>query len=309
MMHVVTFYLFKNLPDPDNLTAKIESIARTQGCVGSVLIADEGINSTLACDSKTRLQTTVASIEHVLGDVTLSAKYSTAHDDNEVFYRLKVKHRKEVINFGQPLQTQDQVAQHVNAQEWNKLTDQPDTWVLDVRNTYEVEVGQFESAQSLNIKHFRDFPQAVEGQLPKDRETPIAMYCTGGIRCEKASNWLYQRGYKNLFQLEDGILKYLEDTNTEESKWQGECFVFDQRVTVNHLLEQGRYNQCFACRRPISQAEQQSEDFVEGVSCPNCVDETMESRKLQFAERMRQQQLARSRGESHIGRTLEKTHS
>ena len=306
MMHVVTFYRFCSIRGVEAIVENIRVLAANIDCVGSVLIAEEGINATIANSERSHLETLVASVEELLGGISLHAKYSIADEDNRVFYRLKVKHRREIINFGHPLKDQEEVGKHVDAEDWNRLLDDPNTFVLDVRNEYETEVGVFENAQLMDIKHFRDFPDQVAACIPEDKQTPIAMYCTGGIRCEKASNWLIELGYENVNQLNGGILSYLESTSTDQSKWRGECFVFDQRVTVNADLEQGDHKQCFACRRALSQKDIASEHYVEGVSCPSCYNLTSTQRKEQFAERMKQDLLAKKRGLTHIGATQQR---
>jgi len=193
------------------------------------------------------------------------------------------------------------VGTYVKPGEWNALINDPEVLLLDTRNDYEVEIGSFEGAVNPNTTTFREFPEYVKEHLDHGKHKKVAMFCTGGIRCEKASAYMKQQGFKEVFHLKGGILKYLEEVEQKESLWNGECFVFDDRVAVNHDLEKGQYDQCHACRHPISEADKQHQKYVPGVSCPRCFDQLSEQQKQRFSEREKQVQLAKLRGHSHIG--------
>ena len=299
-MNVVSFYQFIEVQDPISFACRLRERFEHLKVVGTVLIAREGINASLAHLEHGALERAVSVVETSIG-ASLRAKYSTARGDNPVFYRLKVRARDEIIQFGKSLTPTDQVGKHVSADEWNHLLSDPDVLILDVRNEYEIEAGAFENAVSIGISRFSEFETCASDLLEQHGKSAIAMYCTGGIRCEKASNWILERGFETVYQLDGGVLGYLETVEPEESRWRGECFVFDQRVSVDSSLAQGQFDQCHACRRPISDSDKRSELYVKSVSCPNCFHETSEQQKKQFQERAKQESLARSRGERHVG--------
>ena len=299
--HVVAFYRFVAIGDLEAFRADVFIQLKNLGVVGTLVIASEGVNATFVHQRRQVLKDTVAAIEARLGDVTLRTKYSTVRNDNEVFFRLKVKIRDEIIPFGKSLTAAAPVGTHVSATQWNVLLADPNVLVLDVRNHYEISAGAFEGAVLLGTNHFREFKERAQDLLNAIDNQTIAMYCTGGIRCEKASNFLKEQGCETVYQLDGGILGYLEDIKPNVSKWRGECFVFDQRVAVDAQLEQGHFDQCHACRRPLSEAEKRSPQYVKSVSCPFCYDETSSARKAQFAERAKQESLAIERGTRHVG--------
>ncbi len=193
------------------------------------------------------------------------------------------------------------VGTYLNAEQWNDMISDPNVLLIDCRNEYEVKVGTFERAVNPNTTNFREFPAYLQKTLDENKQQKIAMFCTGGIRCEKSTAYLREQGYENVYHLKGGVLQYLEDMPQDKSKWQGECFVFDERVTVNHHLEKGRYDQCHACRWPITEADKQSTAFVQGVSCPHCADKYTDAQRAAFAEREKQMRLAKSRGVAHMG--------
>ena len=301
MKHVVSFYRFVAIEDPEALQTFLLDRFKRLGIVGTVLIAKEGVNATLSHGDRSVLEQAVALVESKLIAGALQAKYSTAHSDNEVFYRLKVKIRDEIIHFGHALSATSRVGTHVSASEWNELLDDPDVVVLDVRNDYEIATGAFKGSTPLGTQHFREFQDKMSASLDALKDSKVAMYCTGGIRCEKASNWLLEQGCDEVYQLDGGILGYLEEMDSESSEWQGECFVFDQRVSLTSDLEQGHYDQCHACRRAIGDEDKQSPKYVKSVSCPHCYHETDPEQKAQFAERAKQETLAVLRGSRHVG--------
>ena len=215
---------------------------------------------------------------------------------------MKVKLKQEIVSLGiAGIDPENLRGRYVEPEDWNAEISRPDTLVLDIRNQYESEIGSFRNAVAPQTGSFREFPEYVKKNLNPDNHNRIAMYCTGGIRCEKASSYLLSRGFREVVQLRGGILNYLENVERKDSLWEGECFVFDGRVAVDHELAEGEYEQCFACRRPLSQDDVASEKYQPGVSCPRCHDELTPEQRRRFSERQRQVELAESRGEKHIG--------
>ncbi len=300
-MNVVSFYRFFEVADPERAANHLRTQLGKLELVGTLLIASEGVNASLAHQDLDSLKCAVQLVETSTGTSSLRAKYSTARPDNPVFYRLKVKVRDEIIQFGKPLTSSDPLGVHVPVNEWNELLDDPDVLVLDIRNDYEIEAGAFENAVPIGIGRFAEFESRIEYLIEAHGKSTIAMYCTGGIRCEKASNALLASGCEAVYQLDGGVLGYLETVKPSESRWHGECFVFDQRVSVDTKLSQGSYDQCHACRRAISETDKESSLYVKSVSCPYCFHETSERQKAQFAERAKQEALANARGERHVG--------
>jgi UPF0176 protein len=250
------------------------------------------------------VQAVVARLRHLPGLSGLEAKFSEAPD--QAFHRLKVRIKREIVTMGCPtVKPVEQVGTYVPPQQWDALIRDPDTLVVDTRNAYEVAVGSFAGAIDPGTQSFREFPAWVERQLrplvEQRQPKAIAMFCTGGIRCEKSTAYLLQQGFTNVHHLKGGILRYLEEMPEADSSWQGECFVFDQRVSVNHQLEPGSYSLCHACGLPLSPAERQHPAYRQGVSCPHCIARFSEADRARFAERQRQMQLARERGQQHIG--------
>ncbi|MEC7177293.1 MAG: rhodanese-related sulfurtransferase, partial [Pseudomonadota bacterium] len=234
----------------------------------------------------------------------LEVKFSFAEE--QPFYRMKVRLKKEIVTLGQPaVDPTNTVGTYVDPADWNRLIDDPDTLVIDTRNDYEVSIGTFENAVNPETSSFRDFADFVEDKLKpliKDKKPKnIAMFCTGGIRCEKSTSYLLQEGFENVFHLKGGILKYLETIPQDNSKWQGECFVFDGRVSVGHDLQPGSYDMCHACRMPLSSEEKQHPAYRPGISCPKCIDNLSEAQIKRFSDRQTQVELAKQRGEAHIG--------
>jgi UPF0176 protein len=311
MVNVVTFYRFVRLEDPAALQrrlfaavsacGKIGGAARKAGLKGTVLIAREGINGTLSGERED-LEAIARELQSWDEFCGMEFKYSTANTSNPVFYRLKIKVKDEIVGFGQPGIAPDKVTgTHVDARAWNQLLADPEVLVLDTRNTYEVEIGGFPGAVDPGTRSFREFADFVRDNLDPGSQPKVAMFCTGGIRCEKASAFMLGEGFSEVYQLQGGILKYLETVERDDNRWQGECFVFDQRVSVDESLQEGSYEQCFACRRPLSEADRDHQDYEPGVSCARCVQELSTARAESFQERNRQVALADSRGQAHIG--------
>jgi UPF0176 protein len=215
---------------------------------------------------------------------------------------MKVRLKKEIVTLGvKGVDPGRDVGEYVTPEHWNDLISQPGVRLIDTRNDYEVALGTFTGAEDPQTRSFRDFPAWVEEHLDDDKDQPLAMFCTGGIRCEKSTAYLKDLGYKNVYHLEGGILNYLEKVPVDESLWQGDCFVFDNRVTVDHQLAEGRYELCPACRMPLSEADRKSPEFEKNVSCPKCIDRLTPERRASLEERGRQIELAAARGEKHIG--------
>ena len=301
-LSVSTFYRFVTLTDPQGLQLRVRALAEACQLRGTVLLAHEGINGTVT-GTATALDTFERDLPREAPLAGLRFKRSTAKRGNPVFLRLKVMVKAEIVTLGQPgLDPAQQTGEHVDAQQWNALLDDPAVRVIDTRNHYETAIGTFPEAEDPGTENFREFPAYVDEQLGKlDRSQPVAMFCTGGIRCEKASAYLLQQGFERVYQLRGGILEYLETVAPEANRWRGECFVFDSRVSVTDELGQGAFDQCHACRHPLSDADRASEHYQAGVSCPHCVQRYEPCDRQRFAERARQVALADRRGVPHRG--------
>jgi len=299
-MKVAAFYRFLDLDDSAALRDALQAECERQGLLGTILVAGEGINGTVAGDADA-IRRVFAWIERRLDlESPIEARWSDAAE--APFRRMRVRPKKEIVRLGRPdIRPQDRTGTHVPPSAWNALIEDPDVLVVDTRNHYEVEVGTFPGAVDPGTDSFRQFPAFAEKLADTDRDRPVAMFCTGGIRCEKATALMLELGFEQVYHLEGGILRYLEQVPQDENRWQGECFVFDTRVAVDRDLAEGGYVQCHACRRPLSTADLESPDYAEGVSCPNCVGELDDERRKRLEERRRQVALARRRGESHIG--------
>ncbi|MEP4052006.1 MAG: rhodanese-related sulfurtransferase [Litorimonas sp.] len=297
---VAALYKFTSLPDYVHLREPLQNICDLMGVKGTLLLAGEGLNGTIAGNTKSISEI----IEFLRADPRLAdvdVKYSTAED--MPFYRMKVRLKREIVTMGvEGVDPNKTVGTYVDPSDWNALITDPDTILIDTRNDYEVGIGTFQGAVNPNTKTFREFPNWVEANRDSINKPKVAMFCTGGIRCEKASSFMLENGFDDVYHLKGGILKYLETQPKRESLWEGDCFVFDQRVAVSHGLEESEYDQCFACRRPITEEEKHLPEYEKGVSCHHCHNEMTDDQKAAFAERQRQIQLAKSRGEIHIGR-------
>lgn len=296
---VVALYRFVRLDDYESMREPLLNFCLDRHIRGTLLLAHEGINGTVAgSDSAIDELLNYLRADDRLAD--LDCKFSS-HQERP-FLRMKVKLKREIVTMGQEnIDPNVCVGRYASPQEWNALIDDPDVLVIDTRNEYEVEIGTFAGAVNPHTNSFREFPDWVEQNLDPKKHKKVAMFCTGGIRCEKSTSLLVSRGFEDVWHLKGGILNYLEQTPEEDTRWEGECFVFDSRVAVNHQLEKGSYDQCFACRFPIDDDQKQSPHYLPGVSCPRCVKAHTEQQKGRFAERQRQIGLAKRRGESHIG--------
>lgn len=295
---VAAFYKFAALPDFKELQKGIQDCAIANEVMGTILLAEEGINGTVAGPEKG----VYTLIDFIKSDDRISdLEHKESWADKNPFYRMKVRLKKEIVTLGvEGVSPTKQVGEYIEPKEWNDFIQDPDVVVVDTRNNYEVAIGTFKDALDPETTSFRELPQWVEkqGELLKGKK--IAMFCTGGIRCEKSTSFMKEQGYGDVYHLKGGILRYLEHVPEEESLWEGECFVFDQRVSVGHGLEQGPYDLCNACRYPITEEDKKSELYAKGVSCPKCYDKQSTRQRQRFIERQRQMELAKLRGEKHI---------
>lgn len=302
---VAAVYKFVKLEDCAELRAPLQAQCETLGITGTLLLAAEGINGTIA-GTRSGIDQILAYLRSDPRLADLPHKESSA--ELPPFYRMKVKLKKEIVTMGVPgIDPTDRVGQYVKPEDWNDLISDPDVLLVDTRNDYEVDVGTFKGAVDPRITTFREFPEYVKTHFDPDKQPRVAMFCTGGIRCEKASAYMLQQGFPEVYHLQGGILKYLEHVPAEESLWQGECFVFDQRVAVGQNLAPGHYELCYGCSRPISAAEKDSEKYQAGVSCPNCYDSLTPEKRAAAIERQKQVTLAAQRGAAHIGSKRKKS--
>lgn len=296
---VSALYHFAILDNFQDLRDPLLKIMKQNNVKGTLLLANEGINGTIA-SSREGIDNLMA---YIRSDVRLKDVVTKESFADEIpFYRSKVKLKKEIVTMGvENIDPKNIVGTYVKPKDWNDLISDPDVVIVDTRNDYEVSIGTFKNAINPNTTTFREFPEYAQKELQEAKNKKVAMFCTGGIRCEKSTAYLKQIGFNEVYHLEGGILKYLEEVPEKESLWEGECFVFDSRVAVKHGLEKGKYDQCFACRMPITEEEKQHEHYVKGVSCHHCFAAHTEEQKKSHAERQRQIALAKEKGEEHIG--------
>ncbi|WP_380878340.1 UPF0176 protein [Sphingomonas sp. DBB INV C78] len=303
LIRVAALYKFARLDDCDAVRRELASLCCSAGLKGTLLLAGEGINGTIA-GSDHAIATVLTFIRGLPGFAELEVKYSAA--ETMPFHRMKVRVKREIVTMGQPgIDPLTGVGHYVAPEDWNALISDPGTIVIDTRNDYEVAIGSFAGAIDPKTASFRDFPAWFRAErdrlLGSTDRLKIAMFCTGGIRCEKSTAFLKAEGLDEVYHLQGGILKYLETVPAEQSLWEGECFVFDERVAVGHGLEAGTHVLCRGCRRPVSEADQASPLYVSGVSCPACHATRTDEQRAGYAERDRQEHLAKARGTSHIG--------
>ena len=297
---VAALYKFVRLDHFEALREPLLAEMQRLGVRGTLLLAVEGINGTVS-GSRDGIDDLLAWLarEPALADIEPKESYTQAHP----FLRTKVKLKREIVTMGvEGIDPRQVVGTYVAPKDWNALISDPDVLLIDTRNDYEVAVGSFKGAVNPETTSFREFPDYVREHLDAGTHRKVAMFCTGGIRCEKSTAFLKEQGFEEVYHLKGGILKYLEEVPEENSLWEGECFVFDERVTVDHQLQRGRYDQCHACRRPISEADKASDVYVPGVSCPHCHEHLSDDQRARFAERQKQIQLARRRGREHLGK-------
>ncbi|SEK79960.1 rhodanese-related sulfurtransferase [Roseovarius nanhaiticus] len=298
MFTIAALYHFCRIADPAARQAPLAQLCEAQGITGLLILAEEGVNGTIA-GPRAGVDAVLAHLRAWPGFETLEHKESTSKI--QPFGRLKVRIKREIVTMGQPgVDPRARAGHYVDPADWNDLIAQPDVAVIDTRNDFEVAIGTFQGAIDPETTSFRDFPAWWEENKDRFHNKRIAMFCTGGIRCEKSTNYLLGQGVSDVFHLKGGILKYLEDVPPEQSTWQGECFVFDGRVSVGHGLTEGRHLLCYACRRPILPEDMQRAEYEQGVACHLCTDETTEADKDGFRERQKQMALAKARGARHL---------
>ena len=300
---IISFYQFKKIRNSEKVQIILKDLCFFHKIKGTIILAKEGINGTIS-GSNESIDKIVQYLRNWKEIDNIEVKYSYSSQNG--FYRMKVKVKKEIVTIGKPyINPSITKGTYIEPENWNKLISDENVVVVDTRNTYETGVGKFSGAIDPKTKNFREFPhwadQFATNKLNKNKK--IAMYCTGGIRCEKASSYLKEKGFKNVFHLKGGILKYLETIPINESRWEGECFVFDQRVTVNHNLEKGDFSQCYGCKMPLSKKEIEDKKYIKGVTCKYCFDNLSNDQKKRFSQRQKQIELSLSRGEAHIGQT------
>lgn len=299
MLTICALYKFTRLDDFEEIQGPLKIFLESLNIRGTLLLAKEGVNGTISGDNDSIMK----SLDYLQKDERLvGLEYKFSYSEKPPFKRLKVKLKKEIVTLG--VSNIDPIfssGTYVKPADWNELVNDPDVVLIDTRNNYEFEIGSFKGSINPNTETFREFPAYTKNNLEKYRDKKIAMFCTGGIRCEKSTAYLKSKGFENVFHLQGGILKYLEEIKEDESLWEGECFVFDDRVAVKHNLELGKYDQCHACRFPITDEDKEHPHYEKGASCPRCYGTKNSSQVSRYREREKQVQLAKSRGESHIG--------
>ena len=296
---VCAMYKFVALEDYEAMRQPLLDVMLENGIKGTLLLAEEGINGTIS-GPKQGIESLLAWLNN---DARLNPiSFKMSEHSEQPFYRTKVKLKKEIVTMGvEGIDPRRTVGTYVKPQDWNELISDPEVTVIDTRNDYEIDIGTFEHAINPHTDSFREFPEYVSKTLDPKQHKKVAMFCTGGIRCEKSTAYLKEQGFDEVYHLEGGILKYLEDVPKSESLWKGDCFVFDNRVAVNHDLEKSDYEQCYACRLPITEQDMQSDLYESGVSCPKCYGTHTDEQIARFREREKQVMLANERQEAHVG--------
>ena len=296
---VCALYKFVALEDYKAIRQPLLEAMESNGIKGTLLLASEGINGTVS-GTQEGIDALLAWLNS--DDRFNPISFKLSYHDNQPFYRTKVKLKKKIVTMGvEGIDPRKTVGTYVKPKDWNALISDPDVLLIDTRNDYEIEIGTFEHAVNPNTKTFREFPEYVKNNLDPKKNKKVAMFCTGGIRCEKSTAYLKEQGFEEVYHLEGGILQYLEDVPKEDTLWKGDCFVFDNRVAVNHDLEKSEYDQCYACRLPITDEDKASDKYEQGVSCPQCYGTHTEDQIARFREREKQINLARARNEEHVG--------
>jgi UPF0176 protein len=297
---VAALYKFASLPDFEKMIGPIKMVCNQNHVKGTLLLAEEGINGTIA-GSREGIDVV---LKHLQSDSRLhDLEYKESYATEQPFYRMKVRPKKEIVTLGVPgVSPNKKVGKYVRPEDWNALISDPDVILIDTRNDYEYKIGTFRGALNPKTETFRQFPDFVKQHLDPTKHKKVAMCCTGGIRCEKASSYMLEQGFEQVFHLKGGILKYLENVKQEESLWEGECFVFDNRTSVKHGLMEGDFDLCHGCRNPISAQDKESPKYVPGVTCPSCFDSATVKKIRRAAARHRQVTIAKERNQKHIGR-------
>ena len=295
---VISFYEFINLNKIEQLKFELNDFLKRKKAKGTILIATEGVNGTISIKKAHSLE-----FKNFVNKLLNKKVFFKVQNHFEhVFLRLKIKIKPEIIRMGKKnVHPNLNTGLHVNSGEWERLITDKNTILIDTRNKYESKIGTFKGSILVNSSNFTEFPKWVKKNEKKIKNKKVAMFCTGGVRCEKASSYLKKNGFKNIFQLEGGIISYFQQTKNKSKNWIGECFVFDERVSITENLSKGNYDQCFACRTPINEKDKNSEMFKKGISCPNCYEITTIKQKKSFEERNKQILLAKKKGIKHLG--------
>ena len=302
MFSVAALYKFSSINDPESLHNEIRIRLKSLSISGTILVGEEGINGTIS-GTNSNIKKAIAFIQSIKGFASLDIKYSES--PKNPFIRLKIKLKKEIVTIGdRSINPNKIVGDYVDPKNWNSLIDDKDTILIDTRNDYEYSIGTFKNAINPKTVKFREFPKWVKNQnFTEDdkKNKKVAMFCTGGIRCEKASSLMMKDGFENIHHLKGGILNYFQSVKNEDSLWEGECFVFDDRVSVNQDLTVGTYDMCHGCRMPITEDDKKLKEFIKGVACPKCFNTTTEDQKARYMSRQKQVDLAKARNQKHIG--------
>ena len=303
MNEIVALYKFVRIEKPLHIRKILRSRLNDLNIYGTILIGEEGINGTISSDDSSQLSQAICFIESIKGFKDLDLKFSQSA--KKPFIRLKVKLKKEIVTIGDTkIKPNESAGEYVDPQDWNKLIEDEKTIIIDTRNNYEYSIGTFKNSINPKTKKFREFPEWLEQQNYNNHDKKnkkIAMFCTGGIRCEKASSLMKNKGFKNVFHLKGGILKYFESIPESQSRWEGECFVFDDRVSLKHDLSIGTHDMCHGCRMPITNKDKQSNKYIRGVACPNCYNKKTQKQKSRYISRQKQIDLAKKNNLEHIG--------
>ena len=299
---ISTFYKFLVLENYKELKIKFDKSLSKTNIKGTILLANEGVNGTIA-GSESDLKKFFLYMDKFSQFKDITPKFSSSNKNP--FLRMKVRLKKEIVTIGIPdVSPSNLVGKYLNVEEWNEFLNESNSMIIDTRNNYEVSIGTFKNSINPKIKSFRDFPKWVQKNLidkKVSKESKIGMFCTGGIRCEKSTSYLKQLGFENVFHLDGGILKYLENVKSDENEWKGECFVFDYRVSLNDSLEKGEYDMCYACRMPLSKENKKNKHYLKGQSCEYCYDQTTIKQKKRFNEREKQIKLSKVKNLKHLG--------
>jgi UPF0176 protein len=302
MYSVAALYKFSSITEPEKLQNQIRDKLKGLSIYGTILVGEEGINGTIS-GKNLKIESALAYIKSIQGFSEIDIKLSKS--ELNPFVRLKIKLKKEIVTIGdKSINPNEIVGDYIDPKNWNNLISHEDTILIDTRNDYEYSIGTFKNAINPNTVKFREFPEWVKNQnfTESDKKNKkVAMFCTGGIRCEKASSMMMKDGFKNVIHLKGGILNYFESIDQKDSLWEGECFVFDDRVSVKHDLKVGTYDMCHGCRMPITDLDKESKEFIRGVACPKCFNSTTEEQKARYMSRQKQVDIAKKRNQKHIG--------
>ncbi len=295
---VSNFYKFLKLNNIDETIIQLKKKLNNLDIKGSFLVGNEGVNGSFSVKTED-LKKAISSINSIFIE-KFKFKFQTHHC--HVFLRLKIKNKQEIVTIGKNSVKPSVVSgKHLSPKEWEEIINSKNVIMIDTRNHYESNIGSFANSIKVNSNNFREFPEWFDKNKKKFENKKIAMFCTGGIRCEKATNYVIKSGFKDVFQLEGGIINYLEKTKNTKKLWEGDCFVFDERVSINKDLQKGKYDQCYACRNPLTKHEMLSKKYIEGVSCPKCFNLKSEKQKNKYKERQKQISIAKKKGIKHLG--------